>query len=55
VVLSGTAAPVDFQRAYGLGADFCVSKPVEFAELVGVAKSIFLFWQHYPRALSEAA
>jgi len=55
VVLSGTAAPTDFQRAYGLGADYCVSKPVEFGELVAIVRNIYIFWQHRMRSLPKAA
>jgi CheY-like chemotaxis protein len=40
VVLSGSGCPSDVHRAYALGANCYIIKPVSFEELVGVIQSL---------------
>jgi two-component system, response regulator len=44
VVFSSSDLPVDVERAYRLGANAFVSKPVEFEEYADVVKKIGAFW-----------
>lgn len=39
-VLSGMEHKPELDRAYALGADFCINKPQEFNELVNVAREL---------------
>ena len=44
IVLSGSKAQEDILRAYMLGANCYVAKPVDLEELLKVVKSIEDFW-----------
>ncbi|HWW01478.1 MAG TPA: response regulator [Candidatus Acidoferrum sp.] len=46
VVLSGTTWPADIQRAYALGADFCLNKLFGFRQLVDVVERMEEKWSH---------
>ncbi|HWV99659.1 MAG TPA: response regulator [Candidatus Acidoferrum sp.] len=43
-VLSGTTWPADIQRAYALGADFCLNKLFGFRQLVNVVERMAEKW-----------
>jgi CheY-like chemotaxis protein len=45
-VLSGTTWPADIQRAYALGADFCLNKLFGFRQLVDVVVRMEEKWSH---------
>ena len=45
-VLSGTTWPADIQRAYALGADFCLNKLFGFRQLVDVVERMEEKWSH---------
>jgi two-component system, response regulator len=44
VVFSSSDVPTDVERAYALGANAFVSKPVEFDEYSEVVRQIAMFW-----------
>jgi len=46
VVLSGSSSPADLKRAYLLGADSFLAKPVDFYALGLELKKIVDFWLH---------
>lgn len=50
VVLSSSAEPRDIQRAYQLGANSCLIKPVEHEGYVGLANSIKEYWLDWDRS-----
>lgn len=39
-VLTGSCSQADIERAYGLGANFCLNKRLDFRQLVDVAKGL---------------
>ena len=44
VVFSGSRNPVDFARAYQLGATACIAKPDHYDELVVLLRVLVQFW-----------
>lgn len=53
VVLTTSDTQADIQRAYELGANCCITKPVDLEQFIQVARSVEGFWLTVVRRLTE--